>query len=1066
MKKILVLSAILLATLMLRAAQPVAAVMEIEDKSGKFEKQVLWDATDYFRTKLVSGGKFVVIDKTKQAAKVKELAKKSKKASHGAEVDAASQIPLGKALAAQVLIRPRITSFAGKFTFSVEIISIEKEAVIGGASAEFAGDEAGLAAAMEKVAGELGGTAPGIAAPAPADGGAQIRAALFTKLTLDGKELLRDLLEGVVVEPMQAGNYHLVDIGTALKAKSALFADEIAAGRMPKELTALEADALVSVKFDCATATDAIGTTKIKAFSCNLSTKMIRIDNGEIAYAKQASIPGHGLSGEQAVRTLLQKKVAEAVAAQVTGSRGGWHKGGAWDLDIWITRIKERRKAESVSELLAKLTGVASSKLLVFNTEYAKFRLTGSGSSLAAVKKALFADPRFPLTVVHETDRTVHARYNAATLFARPVDVLFSVAGGHAPDDVIAETVKGHLLNVEYLTARSVSRMVGTRDAAIAKAAKGGERYLLFLMLRPGGATWRAAMELTETNTKEKLIAVSGDGANLSAATAAAARRVEEAFKGSLDKPFAAKFLKDAGEARSYTETEPVVIESFAVDQILPALLPLYRTAGVGTLTLHNRGAAAAADAKVEFSVNDAVTGTVALGAIAAGETKKVPVALNILPDTAQKRYAQMKAAVRYVAGEVHQRSDAYAPLLILEKDAIDWAEPKTLAAFIDPQNAAVRAAATKATAGKRPDGFLTDKLARTAQLFSALWQAPLKYVADPVPPGANTSIDSVQHPAETLARMAGDCDDLTTLLAALLESVGIPAAVLVVPGHVLLAAETGLLAGGHLLLGLPKDMFVTIDGALYVPIEATAIGAPFGEAWEKGAKAARDAGKDLAAFRIRSAWKKYAAAGGAAGKPAAPKIQAPDPAKLAATIPDLRKKSGGVPAFSVALYERFSKGSALTAVAPKEAANHPVAAALIGWLTGKRDEAMKGLERLCEQGSEEACYDLAALLFFEQKGTLADGAAIYENMLAQLPSNIIDMMLDSGGFGLADEATDEAKLKRKLRETLEAARKKLEEKKKTKNLDMIIKHVAGRKGDDLTGKPELFLLLFWDAAR
>ncbi|HSA32245.1 MAG TPA: CARDB domain-containing protein [bacterium] len=1065
MKRTLFIVAVLLFAVVLRAAAPVAAVMEIEDKSGKFEKQVLWDATDYFRTKLVSGGKFVVVDRTKQADKVKELAKKGKKESHGETVDTTYQIPLGKALAAQVLLRPRITSFAGKFTFAVEIISIEKEAVIGGASAEFAGDETGLAAAMEKVAAEIGGKAQGGDTAAPTDGGAQIRAALFTKLTLDGKELSRDLLEGVIVEPLQAGNYHLVDVGTALKAKASLFADEIAAGKMPKELTALEADALVSVKFDCATATDAIGATKIKAFSCNLSTKMIRIDNGEIAYAKQASIPGHGLSGEQAVRTLLQKKVPEAMVAQVAGSRGGWHKGGAWDLDIWITRIKERRKAENLSELLAGLTGVASSKLLVFNTEYAKFRLTGSGSSLAAVKKALFSDPRFPLTVVHETERTVHARHNAATLFARPVDVLFSVEGGHAPDDMVAGVVKGQLLNVEYLTARSVTRLAGTRDAALAKSAKGGERYLLLLTLKPNGTRWQATMELVDTAAKEKLLTVSGDGANLSAATAVAARRIEEAFKGSLDKPFASKFLKDAGEARSYAETEPVVIEDFTVDQILPALLPLYRTAGVGTLTLRNRGSAAAGEAKVEFSVNDAVTGTVALGSLAAGETKKVPVALNILPDTAQKRYAQMKAAVRYVAGEVHQRSDAYAPLLILEKDAIDWAEPRTLAAFIDPQAAAVRAAATTATAAKRPDGFVTDKLARTAQIFSSLWRAPLKYVADPVPPGTNTSIDSVQHPVETLARMAGDCDDLTTLLAALLESVGIPTAVLVVPGHVLLAAETGLLAGGHLLLGLPKDLFVTIDGALYVPIEATAVGASFGEAWEKGAKAAREAGKDLVAFRVRSAWKKYAAAGGATGKPTAPKIQAPDPAKLAATIPDLRKKSGGVPSFSVALYDRFSKGTALAADM-KEVANYPLAAALMQWLTGKRDEAAKGLGHLCEQGSEEACYDIAALLFFEQKGQMADGAAVYEGMLAHLPSNIIDMMLDSGGFGLADEATDEAKLKRKLRETLEAARKKLEEKKKTKNLDMIIKHVAGRKGDDLTGKPELFLLLFWDDAR
>lgn len=1062
MKRTLFVITALLVSLSIRAAAPVAAVLEIEDKAGKFEKQVLWDATDYLRTKLVSGGKFVVVDKTAQAAKLKELVKKGKKESHGEAVDAAFQIPLGKALAAQLLLRPRITSFAGKFTFAVEIISIEKEAVVGGASAEFAGDETSLASAIEKVAVEIGGKATG-GAPAPADSGEQIRAALFAKVTLDGKELSRDLLEGVIVEPLQKGNYYLVDVGTALKAKASLFADEIAAGKIPKELTALEADALVSVKFDCATATDKVLDSKIQAFSCNLSTKMIRVENGEIAYAKQAGIPGHGLSGEQAVRTLLQKKVPEAMAAQVTGSREGWHKGGAWDLDIWITRIKDRRKAEHIAELLAKLSGVASAKLLVFNTEYAKFRLSGQGSSLMSVKKALFSDERFPLTVVHETERTVHARYNAATLFARPVEVLFTVEGGHAPDEVVASIARGHLLNVEYVAVQSVSRMSGSRDAAIAKGAKEGKRHLMFLTLKPAGTKWNATIEMVDTNTKEKLLAVQGDGTSIAAATGGAARAMEEAFRGALDKPLAAKVLKDVNEARSYAETEPVVIESFAVEQILPALMPVYRSSGAGMLVLKNRGSAPVSEAKAEFSVSDAVVGSVTVGTIAAGETKKIPIPLNVLPDTGQKKYAQMKASVRYLAGEVYQRSDAYAPLLILDRNALDWANPQTLAAFIDPQAAAVRQTATAATAGNLPDGFVSDKLARTALLFSALWHGPLRYVSDPVPPGAATSIDTVQHPAETLARAAGDCDDLTVLLASLLESVGIPTAILIAPGHVLLAAETGLLAGGHLLLGLPKEMFVVVDGALYVPIEATAIGAPFAEAWEKGAQSVKAAGKDILMFRVRSAWKKYPAAGGVTAAVSQIKAVAPDRTKLAMTVPDLQKKSKGTPPFALALYERFAKGTPLSV---QEAAGHPIADALVKWLAGKRDEAAKSLDDLCAKGSEEACYDLAALLFFEQKGKVAEGTQVYEGMLARLPSPVIEMMLDSGGFGLADEATEEAKMRRALDEVLKKARDRIKEKTNEGAPQARTMHVAGRKAEDVAAKPELFKLLFWDEMR
>jgi len=129
--------------------------------------------------------------------------------------------------------------------------------------------------------------------------------------------------------------------------------------------------------------------------------------------------------------------------------------------------------------------------------------------------------------------------------------------------------------------------------------------------------------------------------------------------------------------------------------------------------------------------------------------------------------------------------------------------------------------------------------------------------------------------------------------------------------------------------------------------------------------------------------------------------------------------------------------------------------------------EAAKNLDALCDKGSEDACYNLAALLFFEEKRQGGDRMEIYEAMLVRL----IEMMLDSGGFRLADKATDEAKMRRTLEEVLKKARERIEEKgeeeKGEEGADRVkTAAVAGRKAAEAPAKLALFKLLFWDEIR
>ena len=153
------------------APRPKLAVMELEDESGTLKPDLRVDLTEYLRKRLAASGRFVLIDSSRQSRELRRLVEDAKKESYKACYDKGCQIPLGKALSADSIVRLVVSEIGGTYVVSAEHIDLAKEAVVGGGLAEcpaqpVAGRASRLMSALRSVAEQLGSREGG-AAPAP-----------------------------------------------------------------------------------------------------------------------------------------------------------------------------------------------------------------------------------------------------------------------------------------------------------------------------------------------------------------------------------------------------------------------------------------------------------------------------------------------------------------------------------------------------------------------------------------------------------------------------------------------------------------------------------------------------------------------------------------------------------------------------------------------------------------------------------------------------------------------------------------------------------------------------------
>lgn len=177
------------------------------------------------------------------------------------------------------------------------------------------------------------------------------------------------------------------------------------------------------------------------------------------------------------------------------------------------------------------------------------------------------------------------------------------------------------------------------------------------------------------------------------------------------------------------------------------------------------------------------------------------------------------------------------------DKTALTWDDLRKVAAFITPADSALRNFASYVRQSSKDAVIqgLSEPLQVAMQIYYALKELGVIYQVDPTSPfsavqGDARVVDSVSLPRDTLRRNTGDCDDLTALFAALLETVGVETGYITTPGHIYPMINTKVSSRDYAVVHPEQQMTIDIDGELWVPVEITLVAKDeFLGAWRYG---------------------------------------------------------------------------------------------------------------------------------------------------------------------------------------------------------------------------------------
>ena len=282
---------------------------------------------------------------------------------------------------------------------------------------------------------------------------------------------------------------------------------------------------------------------------------------------------------------------------------------------------------------------------------------------------------------------------------------------------------------------------------------------------------------------------------------------------------------------------------------IFAAMQSYYVTNSIGKVSITNSEDFSIYDVDVSFfqaGYMDNPTKAITIQEMEAGETVEVDLFASfndavfskngVTPLTGEVKvdYIWRNRPVNQVASVSYDLHD---------KTALTWDDDRKVGAFITYADSALRnyASAIRQYAKDDVVPSFSDSLQAAMQIYYGLSELGIIYQIDPTSPfdAAQDNpqiVDSISIPRDTLVRLTGDCDDLTAVYTALLETLGIETAFITVPGHIYAAFNTGVPSKDFRKVHNDKSMTLSIDGSLWVPVEITLIGTDdFLSAWRIG---------------------------------------------------------------------------------------------------------------------------------------------------------------------------------------------------------------------------------------
>jgi tetratricopeptide (TPR) repeat protein len=299
-----------------------------------------------------------------------------------------------------------------------------------------------------------------------------------------------------------------------------------------------------------------------------------------------------------------------------------------------------------------------------------------------------------------------------------------------------------------------------------------------------------------------------------------------------------------------YKQNPQIDLSEPALDPVFPVFYTWYSDHRLGSVVIANKGKIPLENVKVTIFVNqymDNATVCREIPFITGGAKQSIDLLalfndriLNITEDTSVQVNIKVESTM---AGEKYS-DERIARLHVLNRNAMNWSDDRHAAAFVTMKDTAVLKFSKNVMSDIKDTSIksLPKNLLTALAFFEALRKYGLSYAADPTTPFTEyfknkAAVDYLQFPRHTLEYKAGDCDDLSILYCALLESVGIKTAFITVPGHIYAAVALDLTpAEAQKQLASAGDLIVK-DNKVWLPVEITALSGGFLAAWQSGIK-------------------------------------------------------------------------------------------------------------------------------------------------------------------------------------------------------------------------------------
>ncbi len=335
-----------------------------------------------------------------------------------------------------------------------------------------------------------------------------------------------------------------------------------------------------------------------------------------------------------------------------------------------------------------------------------------------------------------------------------------------------------------------------------------------------------------------------------------------------------ARFVPGAAPAGPAPMRRPrIEIRPPEFDRVFPVFYRYYNDNPLGQVGFVNNESEQISNVKVSFFVNqymDAPKVGATFESIEPGEEVTAPLLglfTESILDVTEGTSVTAEVIVEYEVGEDQLTANLTETLPILNRNNMTWDDDRRAAAFVTPNDPTVNRFSRNIASAIRSEGTteVNEKLRVAMAIFEALRLYGMEYQIDPnssyIELSENESaLDFLQFPQQTLDFRSGDCDDLSILYAALLQSVGIRSAFVTIPGHLYTAFALDMdQEEAENTFATTRDL-VYVDGEAWVPLEITLLQENFLAAWSTGAKQWREnrAADAARMYPIEDAWTIY----------------------------------------------------------------------------------------------------------------------------------------------------------------------------------------------------------------